>query len=82
MTQAMKKMLNEFINRDFGADEMAEVLGDIADVNRTQRLAHKFEVLHNFSRRNQMLDYVEEYSQTARETLEKYGLEYELNELI
>lgn len=75
-------MLTEFINREFGLDEMAEVLGNIADVDRAQRLAHKFEVLQNLSRRNKMLELADEWSQTAQATLEKYGLEYELSELI
>lgn len=82
MKTKLKKMLNEFIDRDFTAGEMIEVLDALNDIEEDIRI-------RNIYRKRGMLDDVVRMIEKedraviyAYNILRKYNLEYEIDELI
>lgn len=82
MKPNLKKMLNDFIERDFSFDEMLDVLYTLHNVEEYRQMSEVY-------RKHGMIDDVfrmnneeEGARYMAYKTLRKYDLEYEIDELL
>lgn len=82
MKPNLEKMLNEFIERDFSLDEMLEVLYSLHIIQDYQRIREVY-------RRHVMLEQIIHVNHEedgarymAQKELEKYLLDYEIDDLI
>lgn len=82
MKQAMKEMLQEFIERDFTAYEMSMVIGAITDVEQDYKMIALYRkhdnvemvLKYKYELRNDMLD--------LRDQLDNLGLTYKAKDLV
>ena len=82
MKKAMKEMLQEFIERDFSAYEMKEVLGAIEDVEQGYRLLkihRKYEFTEMVINDKQDIDH--DKSDLGK-VLQSYSLDYSVDDLV
>lgn len=82
MKQAMKEMLQEFIERDFTAYEMSMVIGAITDVEQDYKIIASY-------RKRDDVEMVVHYKYelqmdifNLREELDNLGLEYDVKDLV
>lgn len=82
MKQAMKEMLQQFIERDFSAYEMNEIIDAITNVEEGYKLIRLYRNRRDFNmemyaKRDLRIDLKE-----LRSQLENYGLTYSIEDLV
>lgn len=75
MRLALQKILNDFIDRDFAVDEMAEVLTDISEYEKAKTICSD---KRRYDTRDYDFEWLDKTEEFLKTTLKKYDLkEYE-----
>lgn len=82
MKQAMKEMLQEFIERDFTAGEMTTIIGAVHDVEQDYKLLAIYRRRDDVERAIKMKVEIHEDMQYLRDRLDDVSLSYECDDLV
>ena len=82
MKQAMKEMLQEFIERDFTAEEMTTILGSVRDVEQNYKLLGIYRKRKDLDHQLRQRVEIRDDMQYLRDRLDDVSLSYECDDLV